>query len=131
MKTALELIQELADERNKKDWAANEASVKAANDALKKQMDFWSPLSRIVWEVSEKYSDRVRAVNFWPRQDPFFKVSIIVGQFEDIYFKVNNGQVSLQWRNKTLGTSDKVEDLIPALIDKLADVVRVDSKKLM
>lgn len=130
MKTALQLIKELAEHRNKEDKTAKNAKLKEQKETLKRQMDFWKPLSRIVWEASEKYSNYVTSVRFYEDTDPYF-LFLTAKDWESIHF-INYGEgVRLRWGDKTLGTSDKVEGLIPALIDKLADIIRVDPKNLL
>ena len=128
MKTAVDIIEELAEHRSTQDEESYSYSRQAQNEAIVRQKKFWSPLSNIIEEVNKKYPRLVLTnVAFRSGAYPHFTYRHNNNTYF-MYFYPEKG-VSLQYRKadsyrkRMLASADTVEELIPSLISKLADVV--------
>lgn len=137
--SALQVVEELAASRLEEMKTA--AYNRARNKIRKEQRNRskWDSLTKIVSEVSRKYPICVENVQFPESSNPYFSFLLNdrstygrYGKFNIHFVTEENGRVSLRYsdadvysrtRTHPLADANTVEELIPSLISKLADVV--------
>jgi len=137
--SALQVVEELAASRLEE--MKTEAYNRARNKIRKEQRNRskWDSLTKIVSDVSRKYPICVENVQFPESSNPYFSFLLNdrstygrYGKFNIHFVTEENGRVSLRYsdadeysrsRTHPLAEANTVEELIPALISKLADVV--------
>ena len=135
MKTAVDLIDELATSRLEYDRNSAYNKAKEENESLNRRKKFWSSIDKVVDDTYSRYPKCLTRVTFGvpsSPQHPYF--SYMIGKTEYyIYLHTEDGfKVSLRHTEGFIGRSasrhilakaNTVDELLPELISKLADAV--------
>jgi hypothetical protein len=122
MRTAIQLIEELAIARNKEDAAAEDKKRAEVQAMLAERAEFWKPVLDILQELVNS-GGIASLVPDKPRCEIYFTV---YGQNDAYYLSRRQKSVEIIRGHKKLQVlhAPTMEELIPGLISLLADIVR-------
>lgn len=126
MKTALQLVEELAASRAKEIEALQIKSEQEYEAAKQKRKDFWAPVCRVVDEIHSAHPEATSEVKFAdPTSPPWFCCCSTVFKLVPLKdrVRIQSGHYA------TVCEETTVDALIPFVISTLANALRVSKEK--